>query len=588
MAKQQKKLFDFKLLKRLFSFVEGANRKALLGTVVMSLIIACIAPLRPYLIQLSVDQYISHHLLKGLILISIIHFGLLLMESGIRFYFLYQINWLGQSVVNLIRKTVFRKIMFQNIAYFDKTAIGTLTTRTVNDMESVNDVFSEGIISIVADIMTIIAIMTVMFYTDWRLTLIVLITFPAIIFATYMFKESVNKSFQSVRDAVAALNAFVQEHLTGMNLVQSFAAEQRELTKFNEINKQHRDANIKAIFAYSVFFPVVEIILAISLGLLVWYGAVRILDHHTTAGVVIAFVMYLNLLFRPLRMLADKFNVLQMGLVAAERVFGVLDNQDFQINNGSYSPDTIEGNIEFKNVHFSYEKEVPVLKGISFELRAGKTLAIVGHTGAGKSSIISILNRMYEISKGEILLDGENIQAYNSDNLRQKIGIVLQDVFLFSGTVRDNVTLRNEAVTLQEVESVCKLLGIHDFIMQLPGNYEFNIRERGNSLSQGQRQLLSFARALVYNPSILILDEATSSVDSESEQLIQQAIEKMIKGRTSIVIAHRLSTIRKADKILVLDKGEIIEEGNHETLLAKGGQYAQLYLFNQQKTLTKS
>ncbi len=588
MAKQQKKLFDFKLLKRLFSFLEGANRKALLGTVVMSLIIACIAPLRPYLIQLSVDQYISHHLLKGLILISIIHFGLLLMESGIRFYFLYQINWLGQSVVNLIRKTVFRKIMFQNIAYFDKTAIGTLTTRTVNDMESVNDVFSEGIISIVADIMTIIAIMTVMFYTDWRLTLIVLITFPAIIFATYIFKESVNKSFQSVRDAVAALNAFVQEHLTGMNLVQSFAAEQRELNKFNEINRQHRDANIKAIFAYSVFFPVVEIILATSLGLLVWYGAVRILGHQTTAGVVIAFVLYLNLLFRPLRMLADKFNVLQMGLVAAERVFGVLDSQAFQVNEGQLSPEKIKGNIEFKNVHFSYETGVPVLKGISFELQAGQTLAIIGHTGAGKSSIISILNRMYEINEGEILLDGESINAYNTDSLRQNIGIVLQDVFLFSGTVKDNITLRNEIVTQQEVEHVCKLLGIHDFIMQLPGNYEFNIRERGNSLSQGQRQLLSFARALVYNPSILILDEATSSVDSESEQLIQQAIEKMIKGRTSIVIAHRLSTIRNANKILVLDKGEIIEEGNHETLLAQGGQYAQLYLFNQQKTLTKS
>ncbi len=543
----------------------------------LSVIVAALSPVRPYLIQLSVDKYIGNRLLEGLIWISVIQLGVLLVETIIRFWFLYKINWLGQTVVNDMRKSVFKKIIFQDVSFYDRTAIGTLTTRTINDIEAVNDVFSEGIISIVADVMTIIAIIIVMLITDWKLTLVCLAAFPILIIATYFFKESVNKSFQRVRNAVAHLNAFVQEHITGMYIVQAFAAEKTEIDKFKEINREHRNANIKAIFAYSVFFPVVEIILAISMGLLVWWGAARLLDYEVTQGVVIAFVMYLNLLFRPLRMLADKFNVLQMGMIAGERVLGVLDSEEYLKANGSYKPAEVKGAVKFENVHFSYKKGIPVLKGVSFDLPAGKTMAVVGHTGAGKTSIISILNRLYEIESGRILIDGRDLQEYDIYALREKIGIVLQDVFLFSGTVFDNITLRNKDISLEKVQRVTRMLGIHDFIMQLPGGYDFDVMERGNTLSQGQKQLLSFARALLYDPAILVLDEATSSIDSESEQLIQHAIDTLIKGRTSIVIAHRLSTIRKADEIIVMDKGQIIERGNHGALIAAKGEYYKLY-----------
>lgn len=564
------------LLRRIFSFA-APYKGSFYFTIILSIVLAALSPVRPYLIQLSVDKYIHGRLLQGLIYVSVIQLGILLVESGLRFWFMYRINWLGQTVVNDMRKAVFRKILFQDIAYYDKTPIGVLTTRTINDIESVNDVFSEGIISIVADVLTIIAIIIVMLVTDWKLTLVCLLTFPFLIVATYFFKESVNKSFQRVRNAVAQLNAFAQEHITGMYIVQAFAAEDRELGKFRKINKEHRDANIKAIFAYSVFFPVVEIILATSMGLLVWYGASRLLHYEVTQGVVIAFVMYLNLLFRPLRMMADKFNVLQMGMIAGERVLGVLDSEEYMDNNGQFDATAIKGDVEFKDVHFSYKPGVPVLKGVSFKLDAGKTMAVVGHTGAGKTSIISILNRMYDIEGGEILIDGRDVHQYDIHSLRRHIGIVLQDVFLFSGTIYDNITLRNSEIPIEKVEEVCKLLGIHNFIMQLPGNYYFDVMERGNTLSQGQRQLISFARALLYNPSILVLDEATSSVDSESEQLIQHAIDTLIKGRTSIVIAHRLSTIRKADEIIVMDKGRIIERGNHNSLIAQQGEYYNLY-----------
>jgi len=544
--------------------------------VVMTLVLAVLAPLRPWLIQVSVDKYIAGRMLQGLILISVIQLVILLLESGLRFWFLYRTNWLGQSVVNDIRKAVFRKILYQDIAYYDKTPIGVLTTRTINDTEAINDVFAEGFISIIADVLTILCIIIVMLFTDWRLTLVCLAAFPLLILATYVFKESVNRSFQRVRNAVAQLNAFVQEHLTGMYLVQMFGAEERELGKFKRINKEHRNANIRGIFAYSVFFPVVEIILAVSMGLLVWWGAVRLLHYEVTAGVVIAFVMYLNLLFRPLRMLADKFNVLQMGMVAGERIFTVLDSEAHLQQNGSYRPEKIRGEVTFEDVHFSYKPGVPVLKGISFHIPAGKTMAVVGHTGAGKTSIISILNRLYEIGSGRILIDGRELKEYDVYSLREHIGIVLQDVFLFSGTIYDNITLRNSNIPLQQVEDICRMLGLHTFIQQLPGGYDFDVMERGNTLSQGQRQLISFARALLYNPSILILDEATSSVDSESEQLIQRAIDTLIKGRTSIVIAHRLSTIRKADRIIVMDKGQIVEAGDHFSLLAEKGIYYRL------------
>jgi len=502
---------------------------------------------------------------------------MLLVESVLRFWFTYRTNWLGQTVVNDLRNTVFKKVLFQDISFYDRTPIGTLTTRTINDIEAINDVFSEGIISIVADVLTIIAIIVVMSFTDWRLTLCCLATFPLLMLATWWFKEAVNKSFQRVRNAVAALNAYAQEHLTGMYIVQAFASEKREAGKFDEINTEHRNANIKGIFAYSVFFPIVEIILASSLGLLVWYGVTRILHYDCTIGVIISFYMYLNLLFRPLRMMADKFNVLQMGIIAADRVFAVLDSDEFLDDNGTVKADDIKGDVEFRDVNFSYKPGVPVLKGISFKLDAGKTMAVVGHTGAGKTSLISILNRLYEIESGQILIDCRELHEYDIYSLRSHIGIVLQDVFLFAGTIADNITLRNPDIPVAKVKEVAKMLGIHEFIMRLPGGYDFDVMERGNTLSQGQRQLLSFARALLYDPKILILDEATSSVDSESEQLIQHAIDTLIKGRTSIVIAHRLSTIRKANEIIVMDHGNIIERGNHASLIAGKGAYYDLY-----------
>lgn len=571
-----KKIFDLKLLGRVFAFTRP-YRSGLYLSIILTVVLAGLAPLRPYLIQLSVDKYIYHNMLQGLIYITVIQLVVLIVDSLLRFWFMYTINWLGQTVVNDIRKKVFKKVLNQDIAYYDKTPIGTLTTRTINDLEAVNSIFGQGVISIISDVLTIIAIIVVMMITDWKLALVCLTTFPAIIFATYIFKESVNKSFQRVRNAVSNLNAFVQEHITGMYIVQAFAAEKREQEKFNEINKEHRGANIKAIFAYSVFFPVVEIIATVAIALLVWWGAVRMMDFETSPGVIIAFVMYLNLLFRPLRMLADKFNVLQMGMVAAERVFNVLDSEEHLKNNGTYQPKEIEGQVTFKDVHFGYKKDVPVLKGISFDLKKGETMAVVGHTGAGKTSIINLLNRLYEIGDGSIQVDGKDIKEYDIHALREHIGIVLQDVFLFSGTVYENITLRNKDISLDEVKRVTKMLGMHEHIMKLPGDYNFNVMERGNTLSQGQRQLISFARALLYDPSILILDEATSSVDSESEQLIQHAIDTMIKGRTSIVIAHRLSTIRMADDIIVMDKGRIIEQGNHDQLIDKQGEYYKLY-----------
>lgn len=543
----------------------------------MSLALAALTPLRPWLIQVSVDKYITAGLLQGLIQITLIQLGALLLESGLRFWFLYRINWLGQTVVNDLRKDVFRKIIFQDVAYFDKTAIGTLTTRSINDIETVNEVFSQGLISIVADILTILAVLGVMLGTDWRLTLFCLIPFPILIVATYYFKESVNKSFHRVRNAVAALNAFVQEHIVGMYVVQAFAAEKREQNQFKTINKEHRNANINAIFAYSVFFPIVEIILALSTGMLVWWGARQMLNYEVSPGIIVSFILYLNLLFRPLRMLADKFNVLQMGLVAGQRIFDVLDHPVSLKNEGKITTQKVAGDVAFEQVHFSYNPGVPVLNGLSFTIPAGQSLAIVGHTGAGKTSIISILNRLYEIDSGSIKIDGRDIRDYDVFALRKNIGVVLQDVFLFSGTIYENITLRNKEIPLEKVVEVCKALGLHKFILKLPDQYQYNVMERGATLSQGQRQIISFARALLYNPSILILDEATASVDSESEQLIQEAINTLVSGRTSIIIAHRLSTIRKANQIMVLEKGTMLEKGTHDALLQQGGAYRKLY-----------
>ena len=571
-----KQKFDKHLLLRVLAFAKPFKWQ-LWMSILLSILLAAAAPVRPYLIQYSVDHYVQNKLLAGLIQVTLIQLVFLFVENLLRFVFMYLSSWLGQSVIHSIRQKVFKKIIHQDLAYFDQTAIGTLTTRTVNDTEAVNDIFSQGLISIIADILTILAIMGIMLYTDWKLTLISLVPFPLLIVATYYFKESVNKSFKRVRNAVSQLNAFAQEHITGMYIVQAFGAEKREFDKFKVINEEHKDANIKSIFAYSVFFPVVEIISALSLGFLIWWGASRMLNYEVTQGVIIAFIMYINLLFRPLRMLADKFNTLQMGMVAADRIFTVLDSEQYLHGNGTIQAPTLKGAVRFENVHFEYKKDIPVLNGISFDVKAGETVALVGHTGAGKSSIISILTRLYELKSGDIYIDDINLKDYEIRSLRKQVGIVLQDVFLFSGTIFENITLNDKAITKEQVIDVCKLLDIHDFIMSLPDNYEFNVRERGNTLSQGQRQLISFARTLVYNPAILILDEATASIDSESEVLIQNAINKMIKGRTSIVIAHRLSTIRKANKIIVLQKGTIIEQGTHEALIALDGVYEKMH-----------
>jgi len=569
-----KKIFDLTQLKKVFHFA-APYKKKIYASIFLSIVLAVISPLRPFLIQYTVNNFIKDRNTYWLILITVIQIGMLLFETVLRFYFTYITAWLGQSVIKDLRVSVYKKVLGLNLSQFDKTPIGTLTTRTVNDVESINDIFSDGLIPIIADILSIISILCFMFYVDWRLALISLAPFPIIIIATYFFKETVNKSFIAVRNAVANLNAFVQEHITGMAVVQAFAVEDNEFEKFKKINKEHRNANIRAILAYSVFFPVVEIVLAFSTGLLVWWGA----NNSFNAGIIISFIMYLNLLFRPLRVIADKFNVLQMGMVASERVFKVLENEDFiPISETEItSHKKLNGKLEFEKVWFAYNEEQYVLKDISFIIQPGETLAIVGHTGSGKTSIISLLNRLYHIQKGKIKIDDEDIEQYNLDFLRSNIAVVLQDVFLFSGSIYDNVTLRNNKIKKEEVIEAAKLIGVHDFIMRLPNNYDYNVMERGATLSLGQRQLLSFIRALLYDPSILILDEATSSIDTESEMLIQHAIDKLIYGRTSIVIAHRLSTIRKANKILVLDKGEIKEIGTHNELLARQGFYYQLH-----------
>lgn len=571
---------NFDLLKRVFLYAAPYKKKFYLS-VILAIVLAVITPIRPMLIQLTVDKYIAHSMTNMVILITIIQIGLILVETALRFVFSFITAWLGQAVVRDLRVAVYQKILGLNLSQFDKTPIGTLTTRTINDIESINNIFSDGLIPIIADLLSIICVLVYMFSRDWELTLIALIPFPIMILATYYFKESVNKSFHRVRNAVAALNAFVQEHLTGMQVVQAFASEEREFQKFKKINKEHRNANISAIFAYSVFFPIVEIVLALSIGLIVWWTAKEALQlHQNEQGTVVAFILCLNLLFRPLRVIADKFNVLQMGMVASERVFKVLDNNDFipESNEHAFEPkETVKGKIAFENVWFAYNDENYVLKDISFRVNGGETIAIVGHTGSGKTTIISLLNRLYHIQKGAIKMDDVNIEDYKLDVLRKNIGVVLQDVFLFSGTVMDNITLRNPEISKEKVIEAAKLIGMHDFIMRLPGGYDYNVMERGATLSLGQRQLLSFIRALLYNPSILILDEATSSVDTESEMLIQHAIDTLIKGRTSIIIAHRLSTIRKANTIVVIDKGEIKEMGNHEELLEKQGFYYKLY-----------
>lgn len=540
---------------------------------------AIVAPVRPYLIQVTVDKTIgnqinlpnwldsfinlfnTNNLVSFIAIITVFQIVLIIIETVARFSFSFITAKLGQLVVKDIRNHVYKNILKLPLSKFDTTPIGTLTTRTINDIESINEIFSDGLIPIIADVLTIFITVFTMFWIDWKLTLIALIPLPIIIIATYIFKESVKKSFTQVRNAVSALNAFVQEHLTGIQIVQAFTAEQRELDKFKIINKQHRDANIKAIFAYSVFFPVVELVLALSTALIVWFVANKALsvgeNNIAFSGKIVAFVLFMNQIFRPLRVLADKFNVLQMGIIAAERVFAIANETKEKQATNIITKNSISGNLEFKNVWFAYNNENYVLQNINFKVNKGETLAIIGSTGSGKTSIISLINKLYDIQKGEILIDETNINHLENSFIRQHIGFVLQDVFLFGGSIFDNITLRNPAITKEQVIEAAKLIDMHDFIMKLPNNYDYEVLERGATLSLGQRQLISFIRAILYNPAILVLDEATSSIDTESEQLIQQAIDKLIKNRTSIVIAHRLSTIEKANKVMVLQKGVI-------------------------------
>jgi len=597
---EQKKYFDISVLKRVFTFVKP-YRWRFVVSVILAIVLSAFTPVRPFFIQLTVDKatgksvhtpWIIQLLFPNsnlsdawqfVIAVTIFQVVFIFIETAARFYFSFITSWMGQSVVRDMRTAVYKKILSLNLKQFDTTPIGTLTTRTINDIESINDIFSDGLIPIFADLLSIIVVLVVMFVTDWQLTLIALIPFPFLIIATKYFKESVNKSFIQVRNAVAALNAFVQERLTGMQIVQAFAAEDREMENFKKINRHHRSSNIHAIFAYSIFFPIVEIVLAVSTGLLVWWlsdkSATNPVLNGDLAGKLTAFILYLNLIFRPLRVIADKFNVIQMGIIAAERVFRVLDNPDVLPPNlpNAFAPENrLQGKVEFDKVWFAYNEENYVLKDISFTVKPGETIAIVGHTGSGKTSIVSLLNRLYQIKRGSIKIDDVEIEKYNVDTLRKNIAVVLQDVFLFSGSIMDNITLHNGEIKKEAVIEAAKLIDVHDFIMQLPGNYDFNVMERGNTLSLGQRQLISFIRAILSNPAVLILDEATSSLDTESERLVQDAINQMMQNRTSIVIAHRLSTIRHADEIIVLQKGKIVERGTHEMLIALEGFYKRL------------
>lgn len=569
--------FNVSLLKRVFQYVKP-YRSIFIWSVVLTILLAAIAPLRPILIGYTLDHHILTGDYGGLLNMTILMLVLLVLQTIFQYSHTLLTNTLGQSAIRDLRINVFNHITKLRLKYFDNTPIGQLITRTVSDLETIAEIFSEGLIVIIGDILMVIVIIGVMVYKDWTLTLVVLLPMPLLIMATSVFQKAIKSAFQEIRTEVSNLNTYLQEHITGISIIQYFAREEQEYKKFVKINGRYRDANIRSNWYYSIFFPVVEIISAMSLGLLVWYGAKTILNDSTVKpGIITEFIMYISMLFRPIRELADKFNTLQMGMVGAERVFKVLDTDEVTSNTGTFVPEKMEGAISFDKVWFAYNEENYVLKDISFQVPAGKTIALVGATGAGKSSTINILNRFYEIQKGEIRVDGVKIQDYELSYLRSNIATVLQDVFLFSDTIFNNITLNNPDISMSQVIDAAKKVGAHDFIERLPGGYQYNVMERGATLSAGQAQLISFIRALVYNPSILVLDEATSSVDTETEMLIQRAIENLMQGRTSIVIAHRLSTIQKADQILVLDKGEIKEMGTHQQLLKLNGYYKKLY-----------
>jgi ATP-binding cassette subfamily B multidrug efflux pump len=582
------KALDWKLLRRVMHYVKPYNVTFIIAAF-LTIFLAVNALVQPILIQKTLDDYILKDNYGGLVFMVELMIAQLVIQTAAQYYQTYLTNSLGQSVIRDLRIDIFNHITSLRLKYFDRTPIGMLITRTVSDLETIADIFSEGLISIMGDLLLVVAVIGYMIFKDWKLAFITLIPMPFLFLSTYVFKEAIKSSFQEVRTQVAHLNTFLAEHISGMSVIQIFAREDQEMRKFKAVNGKYRDANIRSNWYYSIFFPVVEILFACCMGLMVWYGCKRILSDQqlraisaspngVTPGMILEFIVYLNILFRPIRQLADKFNTLQMGMVGADRIFKVLDTDEVAINTGKLNPAVLQGEIEFNNVWFAYNDENWVLKDINFQLQPGKTLALVGATGAGKSSTINILNRFYEIGKGEVKVDGIDIREYDVDYLRSHIATVIQDVFLFTDTIANNISLNNAEITREQIIAAAKDVGAHEFIERLPGGYDYNVMERGSTLSAGQSQLISFIRALVYNPTILVLDEATSSIDTETEILIQNAISKLMQGRTAIVIAHRLSTIQNADKIIVLDHGEIKESGTHQELLRiEDGYYRKLY-----------
>ncbi|MFN8317042.1 MAG: ABC transporter ATP-binding protein [Chitinophagales bacterium] len=583
--------------RKILSLTDG-HKPAFYTAMGLSLLLAIIGPIRPKLVEYAVDKNIAGKDFTALKWTVMGIFALLVLETLVRYAFSFLASWLGSSIIKDLRIRVYSHIIQAKLSYFDTTPIGTSTTRTITDVEAINDTFSEGLITILADILVILLVLFFMFagkfsmhptqygfavpvcdFSTWKVALVSLTTLPVLLIVTRWFQQGVKVSFQEERTQIAKLNAFLQEHISGMRIVQIFNVQKREFEKFDSINTALRDANVKGIWYYSLFFPAVEICMATAIGITVAVAAKYILNKELEIGIIMSFILYINMLFRPLRFIADKVNTIQRGMIAAGRVFQLLDTP-LAIDDKGKVEKNMQGNIAFSNVYFAYNDDDYVLKDLSFSIEQGQTLAIVGSTGSGKTSTISVLNRMYEINKGIITIDGINIHDYTLASLRSQMSIVLQDVFLFSGTVFENITMRNPTISKTEVEAAARAIGAHEFIMQLPGSYDYKVMERGLALSLGQRQLISFVRALVFNPKILILDEATSSIDSYTEAIVQKAIEKMIKGRTSVVIAHRLSTIRNATKILVMEHGERKEFGSHEELLAMNGRYAKLY-YNQ-------
>ena len=572
-------IIDFNVLKRLISFVQPYKKKFYF-VIFLTVILGILTAVRPILIQRTLDHDVARGDYNGMLKVMILIFVLLLLQSGLQYVHTYISGRIGQYVIRDLRIKLYSHLLTLRLKFYDKTPIGRLVTRTISDVETLADVFSEGLAAMAGDLLQIVFILLFMFFMDWRMALVGLSTFPLMLLATYVFKEKIKVAFNDVRNAVSNLNSFVQEHITGMNIVQIFGSEKREFDKFKEINRDHLNSNLKSVLYYSVYFPVAEIIAAMGIGLLVWYGAKAVIHQDQTGitiGTLTAFIMYIQMFFRPIRMIADRYNTLQMGIVSSSRIINLLDSDEHLMKNGNHQSDPMLGEVQFQHVWFAYNDVDYILKDINFTIRAGQTVAMVGATGAGKSSVINLLNRFYEINRGAIKIDGVEIQDYDLQFLRKNIGVVLQDVFLFSDSIRSNITLGNSSITDEMILHAADLVGARRFIDRLPGRLDYQVMERGATLSVGQRQLLSFIRAMVYDPKILILDEATSSVDSETEAMIQEAIVKMMSHRTSIVIAHRLSTIQHANTIIVLDKGEIKETGSHEELLEKQGFYAQLH-----------